>query len=124
MTTAQACRRKTRRHPAGGSEEACVELSTPNRRGERCRLPLMDISVSGLSFVVGDELPGIEHGSDLSDAVIHLGETEIRGDLVVMHLTSETETRTICGALFYAASDEDLIKLRSAVSGMEVALAP
>jgi len=123
MTTAQACRRETRRHPAKGSEEACVELSTPNRTGERLRLSLVDISISGLSFVVGDELPGIEDGSDLSDAVIHLGECQIRGDLVVMHLTPQTDTRTLCGALFYAASDEDLLKLRSAVAGMEVALA-
>jgi hypothetical protein len=123
MTTAESCRRKTKRHPARDSEEACVELSTPHRRDERCRLPLMDISVSGLSFVIGDELPDIENGSDLSDAVIHLGECQIRGDLVVMHLTPQTDTRTICGALFYAASDSDLIKLRSAVAGMEVALA-
>ena len=123
MTTAQACRRKARRHPAKGSEEACVELSTPNRTGERCRLPLTDISISGLSFIIGDELPGIENGSDLSNAVIYLGACEIHGDLVVMHLTPQTDTRTICGALFYAASDEDLLKLRSAVSGMEIALA-
>jgi len=123
MTTAQACRRETRRHPAKGSDEACVELSTPNRIGERFRLPLIDVSISGLSFAIGDELPGIENGTDLSDAVIHLGECAIHGDLVVMHLTPQTDTRTICGALFYAASDEDLLKLRSAVSGMEVALA-
>jgi hypothetical protein len=123
MTTAQASRRKTRRHPAKDSEEACVELSTPNRTGERFRLPLMDISISGLSFVIGDELPGIENGTDLPDAVIQLGECTIRGDLVVMHLTPQTDTRTLCGALFYAASDEDLLKLRGAVAGMEVALA-
>jgi hypothetical protein len=59
----------------------------------------------------------------MPDAVIHLGGCEIRGELVVMHLTPQTPTRTICGALFYAACDEDLIKLRSAVAGMEVALA-
>jgi hypothetical protein len=123
MTTAQACRRKARRHPAKGSEEAYVELALPNRTDERCRLPLLDISISGLSFSIGDELPGIENGSSLLEAVIHIGDCEVHGDLVVMHLTPQTETRTICGALFYAASDQDILKLRSAVAGMEVALA-
>jgi len=123
MTTASACRRKTRRRPARGSQEAFVEWAPPGRVGELRRLPLIDISVSGLSFALGDELPGIENGSNLSNAVIRLGECEIHGDLVVMHLTAQTDTRTICGALFYAASDQDLLKLRSAVAGMDVALA-
>jgi len=123
MTVAQANRRKTTRHSAKASDAAYVELTWPEHSGERRRLVLMDISISGLSFAIGDELPGIEAGASLPDAVIHLGECEIHGELVVMHLTPQTETRTICGALFYAAGDQDLIKLRSAVAGMEVALA-
>jgi hypothetical protein len=123
MTVAQANRRKSKRHSAKDSEEAYVELAVQDRNGDRCRLPLMDISISGLSFAIGDELPGIDSGATLPDVVIHLGACEIRGELVVMHLTPQSETRTVCGALFYATDDQDLIKLRSAVAGMEVALA-
>lgn len=123
MTVAQANRRKTKRHSAKGSEQAYVELALQDYSGEPHRLPILDISVSGLSFSVGDELSGLENGLTLPDVVVRLGDCEIHGELVVMHLTPQTETRTTCGALFYAASDEDLIKLRSAVAGMEVALA-
>jgi hypothetical protein len=122
MTTTTANRRKSRRHSARGSEEAFVELAWPERGSERRRLPLVDISISGLSFAIGDELPGIENGSCIPHALIRFGDCEIRGELVVMHLTPQTETRTICGALFYAASDQDLLMYRSVVAGMEVAL--
>jgi hypothetical protein len=123
MTTARACRRKAKRHPAKGSEQAFVELRLPDRNGELHNLPLKDVSISGISFLMADDMPAIENGSSLADTVIHLGDCEIRGDLVVMHVTRQTDTRTVCGALFYASSDEDLLKLRSAVAGMDVALA-
>jgi c-di-GMP-binding flagellar brake protein YcgR len=122
MTIAQACRRKTRRHPATGTVEAFVEITYPDSVARNLRLPLVDISISGLSFVLTEELPAIENGTNITDIVVRLGDCEIRGELVVMHLTPQTETRTICGALFYAASDQDLLKYRSAVAGMGVAL--
>ena len=50
---------------------------------------------------------------------IRIGECLIRGDLVVMHLTAESEARQICGALLYPATDTDLVKLKSVIAGME-----
>jgi hypothetical protein len=36
-----------------------------------------------------------------------------------MHVTPQSENRKVCGALFYAASYEDLIKWRAAMAGIE-----
>ncbi len=122
MTVSQACRRKVRRHSATGTVEACVEITYPDSASRNVRLPLVDISISGLSFIMTEELPAIESGSNLTNVVVRLGGCEIHGELVVMHMTPQGGERTICGALFYAASDEDIIKLRSAIAGMEAVL--
>jgi hypothetical protein len=53
----------------------------------------------------------------VDEVAIKLGETEIRGDMLIIHLNSE---RGVSGALFYPSSDIDLIKLRSAVAALEV----
>lgn len=118
MGTATRCRRKTRRHTISGSADAWVELTFPVDGGPKHRLPLTDISVSGLSFAFEAELAGVEAGTDLHDVEVRLGECVVRGELVVMHVTQHSDTRRVCGALFYAAGDTDLIKWRSALSGM------
>jgi hypothetical protein len=102
--------------------EACVEVTYPDSASRNVRLPLVDISISGLSFVMTEELPAIDSGTNIPDIVIRLGECEIHGELVVMHMTPDGDDRTICGALFFAATDEDLMKLRSAIAGMEAVL--
>lgn len=121
MTISQACRRKVRRHSTTGTVEACVEVTYPDSDARNVRLPLVDISISGLSFVMTEELPAIENGTNLPEVVVRLGECEIQGELVVMHTTPHDD-RTICGALFYAETDDDLMKLRSAIAGMEAVL--
>jgi hypothetical protein len=119
MATTTTCRRTQRRHTAAGTHSAAIEVSYPQPEGKRFLLPLVDLSVSGLSFVFEDELAGIESGTALSDIRIHLGDCEIQGDLVVMHVTERSATQWTCGALFYAASDTDLLKWRSAIAGIE-----
>ena len=119
MTTSTTCRRTQQRHTAVGTHSASIELSYPQPKGKRYLLELVDLSVSGLSFVFEDELSGIEGGTSLSDVRIHLGDCEIQGDLVVMHVTERSATQWTCGALFYAASDTDLLKWRSAIAGIE-----
>ena len=52
------------------------------------------------------------------DRQMRLSTCEIAGDILVIHVTDE---RGICGALFYPATDTDLLKLRSAVAALEVA---
>jgi hypothetical protein len=119
MTTSTTCRRSQRRHTAAGTNTAAIEFSYPQPEGRRYLFPLVDLSVSGVSFVFENELSGIEGGTALSDVRIHLGDCEILGDLVVMHVTENSATQWTCGALFYAASDTDLLKWRSAIAGIE-----
>jgi hypothetical protein len=121
MSTITGCRRKQRRQTTSGSGSAWIEFKYPQPEGRPHRLELVDVSVSGLSFVFDDELDGLETGDDLHDVLIRFGECEIRGELVVMHVTPKGHERCLCGALFYAAGDNDLLKWRSAIAGMEAA---
>jgi len=119
MATVSQCRRVTRRYALSKSHNARLEFDYPGPGGKHYDLPLIDISVSGLSFRCGDELPGLDSGTTLSPAVIRLGKCDIHGDLLVMHVTSGQSVETTCGALFYPAKDADLMKLKSAIAGIE-----
>jgi len=121
MSTITGCRRKQHRRTLSGSGNAWVEVNYPQPEGKRHQLALIDVSVSGLSFVFESELAGLESGADLHDVLVRLGDCEIRGELVVMHVTPQGSGRWLCGALFYAAGDTDLLKWRSAIAGMEAA---
>ena len=119
MATVSQTRRVARRYAVSKSHHARLEFDYPGPGGKRYDLPLTDLSVSGLSFDCDDELPGLESGTTLSPVVIRLGKCDIHGDLLVMHVTSEPSTVTVCGALFYPAKDADLLKLKSAIAGIE-----
>ena len=119
MTIATTCRRKQRRHATLGANQISIELTWPQSSEKRHQFSLADVSISGLSFAFEAELHVIQSGPSISDAVMRLGDCEIRGDLVVMHVTPQSENRTVCGALFYAATDEDLVKWRAAMAGIE-----
>ena len=122
MTTTTGCRRQQRRRATSGSDSTCVEIKFPQPEGRKYELALVDVSVSGLSFALEDELPGLESGTDLADVVVRMGgDCEIHGELVVMHVTPRGSGRWLCGALFFAATDTDLIKWRSAIAGVEAA---
>lgn len=121
MSTITGCRRKQRRRTTSGSGNAWVEITCPQPEGRLHTLPLLDVSVSGLSFMFEEPLPGLESGASLNNVLVRLGDCEIRGELVVMHLTPQGPGRWACGALFYAASDTDLLKWRAAIAGMEAA---
>jgi hypothetical protein len=121
MSRKVACRRTQRRFSISQTASAFVELEYPPSSGNRLKLPLVDISVSGLSFRFTDELAGIDSGTSLGPVKIHVGNCEMSGEFLIMHVTPESAFRTICGALFYPTSDDDLIKLKSVVAGIETA---
>ena len=123
MATVSQTRRVTRRYAVTKSHRARLEFDYPGPGGKRYDLPLIDISVSGLSFNCADRLPGLESGTTLSPIIIRLGMCDIHGDLLVMHVTRDPSGGTICGALFYPAKDADLLKLKSAIAGIEAVTA-
>ena len=123
MSTTTKNRRALTRYSVLGGQRARVEFVYPAPNGESYNLPLANLSASGLSFGVreGDSSVALEEGASLPDAVIRIGECVIEGELLVMHVTTGPDSEYVCGALFYPATDTDLVKLKSAVAGMEVA---
>ena len=119
MATVSQSRRVARRYAIANADHARVAFEYPGPGGKRCEVSLIDISVSGLSFRYRDELPDLDSGTTLPSVVIRLGRCEIHGDLLVMHVTSDPSGETVCGALFYPAKDADLLKLKSAIAGIE-----
>jgi len=118
MATMTACRRRHRRHRIASEQRAHVELDFPSTSVEGNRCPLLDVSVAGVSFVLSDQLVGVEVGTDIRDVVIRIGDCVLHGDLMVMHVTPG---RRVCGALFYPTTDTDLLKLKSLIAGLEAA---
>jgi hypothetical protein len=123
MSTMVKNRRRQRRHPVSADHVARVEFDYPGPNGKTYRVPVVNLSVSGLSFMLesDDELGRPEEGARLPDAVIRLGDCKLRGELLVMHVTGDPGSGYVCGALFYPATDTDLVKLKSVIAGMEVA---
>jgi hypothetical protein len=123
MATITKNRRRQTRHSVSPEDLARVEFDYPTRNGKKYLMPLVNISASGLSFMIdpGDELEGLEEGAGLPEAVLRLGDCAISGEMLVMHMTAGPDSRYVCGALFYPATDTDLVKLKSVIAGMEVA---
>jgi len=100
-------------------EGAFVEFSHPSIEG-KCRLPLSDLSHAGLSFhAEPGEMPAVEAGTTVPGVSLRIQECIIQGDLVVMHMTPRDDSRILCGALLYPATDHDLLKLKAVLAGME-----
>ena len=116
MTRTTACRRRQHRHSV--SSDARVEFSYPDPEGARHSYTVVDISVSGFSFSMGEPLAGVDIGTSISSAELRVGECVMQGDLMIMHVTPEW---SIVGALFYPATDTDLLKLKSMIAGLEAA---
>jgi hypothetical protein len=123
MPTTTKNRRQQRRHSIATDQAARVEFDYPMPNGKKYVVPLVNVSASGLSFGLEehDDLAGLQEGTSLPDAVIRVGDCTIRGELLTMHVTADPTSRYVCGALFYPATDTDLVMLKSVIAGMEVA---
>ena len=88
------------------------------REGAHFSFPVLDLSPSGFSFSLDEPLPGIEVGSSIDGVTVSYGKLILQGDLMVMHVTPQ---HSVCGVLFYPASDMDLIKLKCFVAGLQAA---
>ena len=123
MSTITKSRRRQRRHTVTREQVACVEFEHPVPNGKHYRLPIHNFSASGVSFYLDEEhdLDGLDAGTDLPQATVRVGDCMIQGDLVIMHTTPGPGSRPICGALLYPATDNDLLKLKSVIAGMEAA---
>ena len=121
MSQRTLSRRRQIRYDVSRAGNASVQFSHPRSGAEPLTLALVDIGVSGIRFAYGDELESLEIGATLGDVVIRIGECTMRGELVVMHLTEVSDSIVHCGALFYPASDEELVKLKGVTAGLSAA---
>ena len=121
MGVRTATRRKQHRYLIERDRDAIVAFEYPCPNGRPYRLPLLNVSKAGLSFALDDrdELATLDPGTRIEDVIVQIGDCEIDGEMVLMHLTPDAHSKALCGALFYPSSDQDLITLRSLVAGME-----
>ncbi len=132
---------KTSRAEPG--DEATKSLAAGNRSGNRVaidpkqkarveasidrrpwRLPLVDISETGLCFECPDELPLIVPGASVDDVVVRAGDRVIRGSMVIAHFTSSLSTGTLCGARFRPSTEADRARLRELLDRAEPTAPP
>ena len=113
MTTTVACRRGHTRHRFLPDAGAQVTFPYPGPLGERFAMPLNDLSASGVAFTLTMELPALEPGRTIGPALLEFGEHRIRADLLVMHLTPDAGSGSVCGALLYPSRDRDLRTLQA-----------
>ncbi|MCP3980580.1 MAG: hypothetical protein GY716_14855 [bacterium] len=121
MTPKTKCRRRTRRLAISKADGAWLSFESPGGGDPYARFPVVDLSVSGLSFRAGEDCPGIESGGPINGVVLEVGDCKMSGDLLIMHVTPLAGAELHCGALFYPAADADLIKLKSILAGIEAA---
>ena len=85
----------------------------------RRTFPLTQISIRGATFCMPHRFPEIDKGAMLCDAVIRLGQLELRGNLAVLHTTRQSDSEYRCGVLFCPSSDSDRNRLVSLISRLE-----
>ena len=115
LATMTKNRRVQRRHRISPNADVRVEFTYPSPNGRPLSYPVLDISAAGFSFVMDEPIENVEIGLSISDVTVRLGKLEMHGDLIVMHVTHE---RGVCGALFYPATDEDLIRMKFVMAGI------
>ena len=123
MPTETKNRRKQARYSLSHDSQAFVEFDLPRAGGRTVRLPMVNLSAAGISFAVENdpELVQLEAGTTIPRAVARVGTHRVRGELVVMHVTGGSDSRYVCGALLYPATNADLVELRGLIAELEVA---
>ena len=101
-------------------ERGFVEFDFPQPFGKRRRLTLLDLSAAGLCFALPFYgFSKLTVSTHLADVIVSIGGCEIEGEMVVLHVTRESEERVICGGRFYPATEHDRLQLSKAIAGLE-----
>lgn len=87
--------------------------------GESLRaMPLVDLSGSGLSFRLAPGTPGVEVGQQIPEALLAVGHHRIRGEIRILHVTSE-HLGARCGGRFFPSSPRDERALRAVLAWLD-----
>ena len=112
-------RRLQKRFPLPADAGAVLRFRHPGPHGPDFTTSVRDVSLSGLSFILPSEIPGLHVGGIIGGIEAEIAGKTFRGDLLPMHLTPENAAGSACGGLFYPESDEDLITIRLVVRALE-----
>lgn len=119
-TTTEVAGRLETRLAVPRAERAFVEFDYPQPAGKRRRLSLLDLSTAGLCFALPFYgLSGIELSTHLLDVIVRIGGCEIEGELLVSHVTRESDERILCGGRFYPATESDRLQMTKAIASLE-----
>lgn len=119
-TTTEIADRLETRLAIPRAERAFVEFDYPQPTGKRRRLSLLDLSTGGLCFALPFYgLSGIELSTHLLDVIVRIGGCEIEGELLVSHVTRESDERILCGGRFYPATESDQLQMTKAIASLE-----
>jgi hypothetical protein len=120
VTATKTPSRVDNRIPIPRAERAFVEFDYPQPMGKRRRLVLLDMSNDGLCFALPFYgLTGIDLSTNILDVLVRIGRCEIGGELLVSHVTRESEERVLCGGRFYPASETDRLQMTKAIMCLE-----
>jgi hypothetical protein len=119
MTAPFTNRRLQNRFNLPPETDATLQFNYPTPNGPRLATRMRDISLSGLSMMLPQELADVQAGDIVSGIEAKVARKSFRGDLLVMHVTSVGATGSVCGGLFYPEADEDLITIRLVVRALE-----
>jgi len=120
-TAAFPNRRLQNRYAIPSDVGAVLQFRYPSPNGPRLDARLRDVSLSGLSIFLPEELAGIQAGDIVKGIEACVARKTFRGDLLVMHVSPANEAGAVCGGLFYPEGDEDLITIRLVVRALEAA---
>ena len=101
--------------------DAALHFHYPPPNGPRLEARVRDVSLSGISMLLPQELSGIDAGDIVKGIEVRVERKTFRGDLLVMHVSPFRDQATVCGGLFYPEGDEDLITIRLVVRALEAA---
>ena len=121
MASSFSNRRLQHRFTISADSGAVLHFRYPAQHGPRVEARLRDISLSGLSMTLPEELGSVQAGDIVKAIEARVAGKTFRGDLLVMHVSSVNETGVACGGLFYPEGDEDLITIRLIVRALEAA---
>ena len=108
------------RHAVPRAECAYVEFDYPQSTDRRRRLSLLDLSSAGVCFALPFYgLSGFSCATNLVGVIVRVRGRAIDGELVVAHVTRESNSRVRCGARFYPSTESDRLQLLRAIDNLD-----
>ena len=110
-------RREERRSRMPSFREAEIEFTGPD--GTAHKWPLIELSLSGGSFLLPEQNPGLEVGTTGEGGVIRVGESEIHVNFEIRHVTHDDGKGCGCGVQLYTMSDQDRNEIAALISRLQ-----